>query len=419
MDKEDLLIITSILLFAQGYLFVNIASSILGFGVILYLLSIRLSFNPKLSIKLLNNGFECNEGEAIDIIFNIKNYSEIPVILCSKKTDNNFKWEIPKILLNKDEEKEYVIKLIPNKRGRFELKNSFNVCDVNGIYFKEINLPNNIIIDVFPSVDSIKNEIRKNKNISIGKEVLTNLKLGMDSFEFEELREYVPGDDYRHIDWKATAKLDRMIVRSFLKESSENVCILVDVSSEFRRSLSSDKSKVHYLSLLVNALINIITTTNKKYKIIFFDNSEIKEIIKGTDADMGYIKKSINKYLKPSKGIPIFRINKIPFRKDSALLNATQHIEGDVILITDVGLRYSELARFISNIEKEDVNLLYIISLNPMLFTSEKYLNEENIPKIYKRFIEREELINKLNAICPTVDLGPNDLLNIIFKGKK
>ena len=112
-----MLIITSILLFAQGYLFVNLISSILGFGVILYLLSIRLSFNPKISIKLLNNNFECNEGEEIDILFNIKNYSKIPMILSPKKTDTNFKWEIPKILLDKDEEKEYVIKLIPNKRG--------------------------------------------------------------------------------------------------------------------------------------------------------------------------------------------------------------------------------------------------------------------------------------------------------------
>jgi len=419
MDKEDLLIITSILLFAQGYLFVNLISSILGFGVILYLLSIRLSFNPKISIKLLNNNFECNEGEEIDILFNIKNYSKIPMILSPKKTDSNFKWEIPKILLDKDEEKEYVIKLIPNKRGRYELKSSFNVCDVNGIYYKEISVSNNIIIDVFPSIDNIKNEIRKNKNISLGKEVITNLKLGLDSFEFEELREYVPGDDYKHIDWKATAKLDRIIVKSFLKESSENVCILVDISGEFRRALSSDKSKVHYLSLLVNALINIIATTNKKYKIIFFDNNGIKEIIKGTNANIKYTKKSINKYLKPLKGIPLFRINKKAFKKDNALLIATQHVEGDVILITDAGLRYSELVKFISCTKKRNINL-YIISLNPILFISEKYLNEENIPKIYQRFIEREELINKLNAVCPTVDLGPNDLLDItMFKGKK
>ncbi len=418
MDRESLLIITSILLFAQGYLFVNISSSLLGFGIILYLLSIRLSFNPKVSIKLLNNKFGCNEDEVIEIVFNIKNYSKIPIILNFNKTNYYFKWEVPKILLNKDEEKEYVIKLIPNNRGRFELKNSFNVYDLNEIYFKEINLPDNIIIDIFPSVDDIKNEIRKNKNISLGKEVLSNLKLGFDSFEFEELREYVPGDNYRHIDWKATAKLDRLIVRSFLKESYENVCILLDISGEFRRGLFSDKPKVHYLSLLINALINIITNANKKYKLIFFDNNDIKKIIKGSDVDIEYTKKSINKYLKPLRGLSIFRINKIPFRKDSALLNTTQYIEGDVILITDIGLRYSELARFISIVEKKNINL-YIISLNPMLFVDEKHLNEENIPKIYKRFIEREELVNKLNAKFPTVDLGPNDLLSIIFKGRK
>jgi hypothetical protein len=130
---------------------------------------------------------------------------------------------------------------------------------------------------------------------------------------------------------------------------------------------------------------------------------------------MGYIKKSINKYLKPSKGIPIFRINKIPFRKDSALLNATQHIEGDVILITDAGLRYSEIKSFAETVKKKNISV-YVISLNPYLFIDIDKIPKKNTLKICYKYKEREKVINKLNITCPTVDIGPNDVIGLLFK---
>jgi uncharacterized protein (DUF58 family) len=48
--------------------------------------------------------------------------------------------------------------------------------------------------------------------------------------EFSELREYVPGDDIRAIDWKVTARLDRPFTRIFSEERDVTVCFCVDVS---------------------------------------------------------------------------------------------------------------------------------------------------------------------------------------------
>ena len=48
--------------------------------------------------------------------------------------------------------------------------------------------------------------------------------------EFEEVREYVPGDDVRTIDWNVTARMQRPFVKSFREERELNVMILVDVS---------------------------------------------------------------------------------------------------------------------------------------------------------------------------------------------
>lgn len=48
--------------------------------------------------------------------------------------------------------------------------------------------------------------------------------------EFSEVREYVPGDDVRAIDWNITARMDTPYVKEFIEERDLNVFILLDVS---------------------------------------------------------------------------------------------------------------------------------------------------------------------------------------------
>src|SRR5215469_7430603 len=51
---------------------------------------------------------------------------------------------------------------------------------------------------------------------------------GMD---FEELREYVPGDDVRDIDWNVTNRMGRPFVKCFREERELGVVLAVDVSA--------------------------------------------------------------------------------------------------------------------------------------------------------------------------------------------
>lgn len=46
--------------------------------------------------------------------------------------------------------------------------------------------------------------------------------------EFERLRPYVAGDPYRHVDWKATARKQRLISREYGQEVNQNVVFLLD-----------------------------------------------------------------------------------------------------------------------------------------------------------------------------------------------
>ena len=51
------------------------------------------------------------------------------------------------------------------------------------------------------------------------------------SIEFADHREYVPGDDLRHIDWRVYAKADRFFIKEYEVETNLRTHILLDASA--------------------------------------------------------------------------------------------------------------------------------------------------------------------------------------------
>ncbi|MBA2306798.1 DUF58 domain-containing protein [Candidatus Dependentiae bacterium] len=58
-------------------------------------------------------------------------------------------------------------------------------------------------------------------------------------FEFDQLRDYEPGDDIRFIDWKASMRSNKMLVRQYLEDRMRKVYIVVDVSASVQYSSGS------------------------------------------------------------------------------------------------------------------------------------------------------------------------------------
>ncbi|MGH7214045.1 MAG: DUF58 domain-containing protein [Tepidisphaeraceae bacterium] len=50
------------------------------------------------------------------------------------------------------------------------------------------------------------------------------------SVEFAQHRQYVPGDDIRHVDWKVLAKTDRVYLKQYLEETNLQLILVVDAS---------------------------------------------------------------------------------------------------------------------------------------------------------------------------------------------
>ena len=63
--------------------------------------------------------------------------------------------------------------------------------------------------------------------------------------QFESLREWVPGDDVRHMDWKATARRRQFITRQFEEERRQQVLLVVDAGRLLTEDIAGESRMEH------------------------------------------------------------------------------------------------------------------------------------------------------------------------------
>src|SRR4029077_9648523 len=73
------------------------------------------------------------------------------------------------------------------------------------------------------------------------------------SVEFVQHREYVPGDDIRHIDWKSYARSERYTIKQYQQETNFIAHLLVDGSNSMRYG-DRKENKLEYAKLLAASL---------------------------------------------------------------------------------------------------------------------------------------------------------------------
>lgn len=95
--------------------------------------------------------------------------------------------------------------------------------------------------------------------------------------EFQEVREYQPGDDIRSIDWNVTAKMNRPFIKEFTEERELNIFFIVDVSSSMKFG-SRTKSKQELVSELCAVLSFTAVQNNDKVGMLLFSDHVEKYI---------------------------------------------------------------------------------------------------------------------------------------------
>ncbi|MBS2023426.1 MAG: DUF58 domain-containing protein [Deltaproteobacteria bacterium] len=83
-------------------------------------------------------------------------------------------------------------------------------------------------------------------------------KLHGQSVEFSEHKEYAPGDEIKHIDWRAYAKLDKHYVKRFEMETNLRALLVVDASGSMAYGRGAMK-KLDYAKVCAGALAALLS----------------------------------------------------------------------------------------------------------------------------------------------------------------
>jgi uncharacterized protein (DUF58 family) len=97
------------------------------------------------------------------------------------------------------------------------------------------------------------------------------------SVEFEEHREYSPGDEIRRIDWKALGKFDRYFIKEYEDETNLRAYLLLDTSASMDYS-SNGVTKFDYGCTLTASLAYLILRQQDAAGLVTFSN-RIESII--------------------------------------------------------------------------------------------------------------------------------------------
>lgn len=100
--------------------------------------------------------------------------------------------------------------------------------------------------------------------------------------EFEEVREYLPGDDFRDIDWHVTARMRHPYVKSFREERDLSVTLAVDISNSTKFG-SKNTIKSDLIAEIAAVIAFSAIKNNDKVALILFTDK-------------------VEKYLPPKKG---------------------------------------------------------------------------------------------------------------------
>ncbi len=146
--------------------------------------------------------------------------------------------------------REYVLR--PARRGAFEIEAvSLQVPSRWGLWRRLLDYRCASTIHVYPDMQQLGQYAvlaRTNRLSLVG--VRRTRRIGMDH-DFERLRDYTLDDNYKHIDWRSTARRRKLTVKDYQSSQSQRIIFLVDCG----RMMTNESAGLSLLDHALNAVL--------------------------------------------------------------------------------------------------------------------------------------------------------------------
>ncbi|MEM9918059.1 MAG: DUF58 domain-containing protein [Bacteroidota bacterium] len=171
-----------------------------------------------------------------------------------------------------EEQQVLVYDLKPVERGEYKFGN-INVFMASniGLVQRRYQHQYDMQVAVYPSIIQMKNfELRAFDRISHQNGIKKMRRLGH-SYEFEQIKNYVRGDDYRSINWKASGRRAQLMVNQYEDERAQQVYCIIDKSRSMRMPFEG-LSLMDYAINTSLVLSNIILQKHDKAGLLTFSD---------------------------------------------------------------------------------------------------------------------------------------------------
>ncbi|MBK8365593.1 MAG: DUF58 domain-containing protein [Bacteroidetes bacterium] len=413
-----------VMLFISSYAFPAIllpAKIIVAIFFVLVLVDILL-------LNRIKNNFSCSRKTAR--LFNLGDTNSIEVFI-----QNNSQLKIKVVVIDeipiqfqrrdfefrislKPNEKQIVkYELRPVKRGAYHFgKIHLYISSFMGLVQRRVSFNEATTVPVYPSILQMKNmEMRAMSKISLFKGIKKLRRIGH-SYEFEQIKNYVAGDDYRSINWKATGRRSELMVNQYEDERSQQIYFLLDKSRSMRLPFH-EMSLLDYAINTSLVMANIALKKQDRAGLISF-SSTMETMIKAekTPSQLSKILNSLYRE-KESKTEANYEL------LYSSLRNAIR-VRSLLILFTNFESMYS-MERVLPILRKlSRFHLLVVVFFENTELKTFSTEDPKNISDIYLQTIagkfvnEKEQIVNQLKLYgIQSIQTDPEHLsVNVLNK---
>ncbi|RLD51344.1 MAG: DUF58 domain-containing protein, partial [Bacteroidetes bacterium] len=152
--------------------------------------------------------------------------------------------------------------LRPVKRGEYDFGNlNIYVSNTLGIIKRRFTYNKGAKVPVYPSFIQMRKYELKAISNNLSDYGIKKIRKISNNREFEQIKTYVSGDDFRTVNWKATARKSRLMVNQYQDEKAQRVYSIIDMG----RSMKMPFNGMSLLDYAINASLVISNIALKKH----------------------------------------------------------------------------------------------------------------------------------------------------------
>ncbi len=268
----------------------------------------------------------------------------------------------PEMILSETREAEFSIKaqtradfvyeLTPPKRGKYGFgKTATRFLSNFGLVWCQTNLGETETIKVYPNMRRAREMALKALGAVSFLAVQRKAVLRGEGRDFESMRDYVPGDELRHVSWTATARRSKLTTRQYQIERDQTILIALD-AGRLMTGRIGDETK---FDTAIHASLALMSAARG-----------------GDNCGLLVFGRRVKKFLPPNKGV----------RHIDAVLEALHDLEPELIEPS-----YSRAFQFVASNSKKRSFIVILTDLvdresSKELITSLKLLRPRHLPLV-------------------------------------